>query len=118
MLSGQLALRPRSLCHLSLYSVSTAFLLWQLYSCSCCLAHSIFPCVTLTWAGCALSFKLILYYYYYILHLSAKRYKKLLAIRLRKPFIDKNPRRPSFAPFLCSPLLIYHSQNYYMLYPL
>jgi hypothetical protein len=29
MLSGQLALRPCSLCHLSLYFVSTAFLLWQ-----------------------------------------------------------------------------------------
>jgi hypothetical protein len=49
------------------------------------------------------------YYYYYILRLSAKRYDELLAIRLRKPFMDKNPRRPSFAPFLCSPLLIYGS---------
>jgi hypothetical protein len=42
MLSGQLALRPCSLCHLSLHSVSTAFLLWQLYSCSRCLAHNVF----------------------------------------------------------------------------
>jgi hypothetical protein len=33
-------------------------LLWQLYSCSRCLAHSIFPCVTLTWAGCALCLRL------------------------------------------------------------
>jgi hypothetical protein len=49
------------------------------------------------------------YYYYYILRLSAKRYEELLAIRLRKPFMDKNPRRPSFAPFLCSPLLVYNS---------
>jgi hypothetical protein len=46
------------------------------------------------------------YYYYCILRLSAKRYKELLAIRLRKPLINKNLRRPSFAPFLCSPLLI------------
>jgi hypothetical protein len=46
------------------------------------------------------------YYYYYILRLSAKRYEKLLAIRLEKPLMNKNPRRPSFAPFLCSPLLI------------
>jgi hypothetical protein len=52
---------------------------------------------------------IIIIYYYYILHLSAKRYKELLAIRLRKPFMDKNPRRLSFAPFLCSPLLIYDS---------
>jgi hypothetical protein len=43
------------------------------------------------------------YYYYYILHLSAKRYEELLAIRLGKPFMDKNPRHPSFAPLLCSP---------------
>jgi hypothetical protein len=39
----------------------------------------------------------------YILHLSAKRYEELLAIRLGKPFMDKNLRRPSIAPFLCSP---------------
>jgi hypothetical protein len=56
-----------------------------------------------------LKHKLYFYYYYYILRLSAKHYKELLAIRLRKPFIDKNLRRPSFAPFLCSPLLIYDS---------
>jgi hypothetical protein len=31
MLSGQLALRPRSLCHLFLYSVSTTFLFWHFY---------------------------------------------------------------------------------------
>jgi hypothetical protein len=49
---------------------------------------------------------IIIYYYYYILRLLAKHYKKLLAIRLRKPLIDKNLRRPSFAPFLCSSLLI------------
>jgi hypothetical protein len=49
------------------------------------------------------------YYYYYILHLSAKRYEELLAIRLGKPFMNKNLRHPSFAPFLCSPLLIYNS---------
>jgi hypothetical protein len=48
----------------------------------------------------------LFYYYYCILRLSAKRYKKLLAIRLKKPLIDKNPRRLFFAPFLCSPLLI------------
>jgi hypothetical protein len=29
------------------------------------------------------------YYYYCILRLSAKRYEKLLAIRLEKPLIDK-----------------------------
>ena len=33
-----------------------------------------------------------------------------------KPLIDKNPRRASFAPFLCSSLLIYNSWYYYMLY--
>jgi hypothetical protein len=49
---------------------------------------------------------LLLYYYYCILRLSAKRYKKLLAIRLEKPLIDKNLKRLFFAPFLCSPLLI------------
>jgi hypothetical protein len=47
------------------------------------------------------------YYYYYILHLSAKRYKELLALRLRKPFINTNFKHFSFAPFLCSSLLIY-----------
>jgi hypothetical protein len=41
MLSGQLALRPRSSCHLFLHSVSTAFLLWQPYPCSRCLAQII-----------------------------------------------------------------------------
>jgi hypothetical protein len=46
------------------------------------------------------------YYYYCILCLLAKRYKELLAIRLGKPLIDKNPRRSFFASFLCSPLLI------------
>jgi hypothetical protein len=55
-------------------------------------------------------------YYYYILHLSAKRYEELLAIRLGKPLMDKTPRRASFAPFLCSPLLIYNSRYYHMLY--
>jgi hypothetical protein len=50
---------------------------------------------------------IIIIYLFYILHLSAKRYEELLAIRLGKPFMDKNPRHPSFAPFLCSPLLIY-----------
>jgi hypothetical protein len=60
-----------------------------------------------------------LYYYYYcILHLSAKRYEELLAIRLGKPLIDKNLRRASFASFLCSPLLIYNSRYYHMLYSL
>jgi hypothetical protein len=58
------------------------------------------------------------YYYYYILRLLAKRYEKLLAIRLGKPLIDKNPRHPSFAPFLCSSLLINDRQYYYMLYSL
>jgi hypothetical protein len=51
----------------------------------------------------------LIYYYYYcccILRLLAKRYKKLLAIRLGKPLINKNLRRPSFAPFLCFSLLI------------
>jgi hypothetical protein len=47
------------------------------------------------------------YYYYCILRLSAKRYEELLAIRLGKPFMNKNPRHSSFAHFLCSPLLIY-----------
>jgi hypothetical protein len=70
MLSGQLALRPCSLCHLSLHSVSTAFLLWQLYSCSRCLAHSIFPCVTLTWTGCAFFLHLRLSLPLIILHCS------------------------------------------------
>ena len=51
-------------------------------------------------------FKIVYYYYYYILRLLAKRYKELLAIRLGKPLIDKNLKRPSFAPFLCSSLLI------------
>jgi hypothetical protein len=44
--------------------------------------------------------------YYCILRLLAKRYKELLAIRLGKSLIDKNPRRPFFAFFLCSSLLI------------
>jgi hypothetical protein len=48
---------------------------------------------------------LIYYYYYYILRLSAKRYTELLTIRLRKPFINKNPRRPSFAYLLLLVLL-------------
>jgi hypothetical protein len=48
----------------------------------------------------------IVYYYYCILRLSAKHYKELLAIRLEKPLIDKNLRRPFFASFLCSSLLI------------
>jgi hypothetical protein len=48
-------------------------------------------------------------YCYYILRLPAKRYKELLAIRLGKPFINKNPKHTSFALFLCSPLLIYNS---------
>jgi hypothetical protein len=56
------------------------------------------------------------YYYYCILRLSAKRYKKLLAIRLRKPFMDKNPKHPSFAYFLCSSLLIYDCRYYHTLY--
>jgi hypothetical protein len=50
--------------------------------------------------------RILIYYYYYILRLSAKHYEELLAIRLGKPLINKNLRRPSFAPFLCSPLLI------------
>jgi hypothetical protein len=49
------------------------------------------------------------YYYYYILRLLAKLYEKLLAIRLRKPFMNKNPRCSFFAPFLCSFLLVYSS---------
>jgi hypothetical protein len=57
-------------------------------------------------------------YYYYILHLSAKRYEELLAIRLGKPFMDKNPGHSSYAPFLCSPLLTYGCCYYHMLYPL
>jgi hypothetical protein len=67
-----------------------------------------------------LNYNYIYYYYYYycILHLSAERYKELLAIRLGKPLIDKNPRRASFASFLCSPLLINNSRYYHMLYPL
>jgi hypothetical protein len=44
------------------------------------------------------------------------RYEELLAIRLGKPFMDKNPRHPSFAPFLCSPLLIYGCRYYHVLY--
>jgi hypothetical protein len=60
--------------------------------------------------------RILIYYYYYILRLSAKHYEKLLAIRLGKPLIDKNPRRSSFAPFLCSPLLINDRQYYYVLY--
>jgi hypothetical protein len=56
------------------------------------------------------------YYYYCILRLSAKRYEELLAIRLGKPFMDENPRHPSFAHFLCSPLLIYGCRYYYTLY--
>jgi hypothetical protein len=54
-------------------------------------------------------YKMYYYYYYYILRLLTKRYKELLAIRLRKPFIDKNLKHPSFASFLCSSLLIYGS---------
>ena len=46
------------------------------------------------------------YYYYYLLRLLAKRYEELLEFRLGKPLMDKNPRRSSRAPFLCSPLLV------------
>jgi hypothetical protein len=53
--------------------------------------------------------RLVLLYYYYILRLLAKRYEELLAIRLKKPFINKNPKHSSFALFLCSPLLIYNN---------
>jgi hypothetical protein len=46
------------------------------------------------------------YYYYYILHLSAKRYKELLALRLGKPFIDKNLRRSSLL-YSCALLCLF-----------
>jgi hypothetical protein len=54
----------------------------------------------------------ILSYTYQLNAMRTTRYKA------GKPFMDKNPRHTSFAPFLCSPLLIYGSQYYHMLYPL
>jgi hypothetical protein len=55
------------------------------------------------------------YYYYYVLHLSAKCYEELLAIRLRKPFMDKTldtlPMLLSYAL-----LLTYGCSYYHVLY--
>jgi hypothetical protein len=44
--------------------------------------------------------------YYYILHLSAKRYKELLAIQLRKLFMDKNLNTLPLLLF-CAPLCLF-----------